>query len=392
MKSFKKSRNRNRTKNKNRNRNKSKKRLYKNSFKKGIARGNTDPEIPEFNTENKSIEDSRPANPVFGEPSNITCLTVDTYHDDQNFETQLFTHFACDKANEAKAANKSMATIDCSAEYNSKTPNTAVSFKSRDIKEDVHLANASCFYHYLKNVKKSEGTEDKINLDGVVVTSKQEKQEGGTLKTPINGEANWFPMKPSDYFGNIFDSKPKTENLEEKLDKGVELTKQYKQGLTKLLKHNVTMHQITGKKRKKPETETETEITPEIKDLGKQLTEINDQLKKNKDEIDEIIKENGGKVVIKNCLSYSNSQDVKLPQFRLKKGDFEKLIKEKESNGELQKISVKPVFVPSRSSSPRSPRSSSPRGFDDTASGIPIDQDMYFLKEILKQINKKYDK
>ena len=30
--------------------------------------------------------------------------------------------------------------------------------------------------------------------------------------------------------------------------------------------------------------------------------------------------------------------------------------------------------------------------FDDTALGIPIDQDMYFLKEILKQINKKYDK
>jgi len=386
MKSLKKNKSRNKS------RNKSKKRLYKNSFKRGIARGNTDPEILEFNTENKSIEDLRLPNPVFGEPANITVLTVDTYDDDPIYEKQFFSFFAGDKANEAKAANKSIKTIDCSAEYNSKTPNTAVSFKSRDIKEDVHLANASCFYNYLKTVEESKG---EINLDGVVVTTIQEKQEGGTLKKPIDGEANWFPMKPSDYFGNIFDSKPKTDILEEKLDKGVELTKKYKEELTKLLKHNVTMHQITGKKRKTPEAETE--ITQEIEYLGKQLTEINNQLKQNKKEVDKFIKENGGKVVIKNCLSYSNSQGVKPPQFRLKKNEFEKLIKEKQNNGELKKIPVKPVFVPStsssprgsRSSSPRGSRSSSPRGFDDTASGITIDQDMYFLKEILKQINKK---
>jgi hypothetical protein len=373
MKSLKKNRSRNRS------RNKSKKKLYKNSFKTGIARGNTDPEIPEFNTENKSIEDSRPQNPVFGKPANITLLTVDTYKNDPNFEDKLFTIFAGDKAKEAQAANKSTATIDCSAEYNSKRQKTAVSFKSRDIKEDVHLANALCFYRYLKTVKESNG---EINLDGVVVTTKQEKQEGGTLKTPINGEANWFPMKPSDYFGNIFDSKPKTEDLEEKLEYGIQLTKQYKEGLTKLLKNNVNMHEIIGKKRKTPETKTE--ITPEIKDLGKHLIEINDQLKQNKKEVDEFIKENGGKVVMKQCLSYSKPQHVKPPQLRLKKSDYEKLIKEKESNGELQKIPVEPVFVPSRSSSPR--------GFDDTASGITVNEDIYFLKEILKQINKKYDK
>ena len=377
MKSLKKNKSRNKS------RNKSKKKLYKNGFKTGIARGNTDPEIPEFNTENKSIEDFRPQNPVFGEPANITLLTVDTYKNDPNFEEQLFLHFAGDKAKEAQAANKSTATIDCSAEYNFKRPKTAVSFKSRG-DEDVHLANALCFSRYLKTVKESNG---EINLDGVVVTTIQEKQEGGILKTPINGEANWFPMKPSDYFGNIFDSKPKTEDLEKKLEYGIQLTKQYKQGLIKLLKNNVNMHQITGKKRKTPEAETE--ITPEIKDLGKQLTEINNQLKQNKKEVDEFIKENGGKVVIKNCLSYSNPQDVKLPQFRLKKGDFKKLIEEKETNGELQKIPLEPVFVPSRGSSPRG---SSPRGFDDTASGITVNEDIYFLKEILKQINKNYDK